>query len=53
MGMNKKLYNRIAKLHDDGADRIVIVRLFITLAKNPDDAALAIVEYYKEKGYAV
>lgn len=44
MSMNKKLYNRIKKLNDEGLDTTTTIKLFITMAKNPEDAAEAISE---------
>lgn len=46
MPMNKKTYNKIVSLYKEGMDRKTAVRLFIKLAKNPDDASEAICEFY-------
>ncbi|MBU2685646.1 MAG: hypothetical protein KKF27_20585 [Gammaproteobacteria bacterium] len=46
MAMNKKLYRRIESLHKEGLSRIMIIKLFITMAKNEEDAAEAIDRFY-------
>ena len=46
MAMNKKLYKRIIKLNEDGLSRLMTIKLFITMAKNENDAAEAIDEFY-------
>uniref|UniRef100_A0A6H2A1X0 Uncharacterized protein n=1 Tax=viral metagenome TaxID=1070528 RepID=A0A6H2A1X0_9ZZZZ len=46
MAMNKKLYKRIIKLHEEGLSRLMTIKLFITMAKNENDAAEAIEEFY-------
>uniref|UniRef100_A0A6M3JIA2 Uncharacterized protein n=1 Tax=viral metagenome TaxID=1070528 RepID=A0A6M3JIA2_9ZZZZ len=46
MAMNKKLYKRIIKLHEDGLSRLMTIKLFITMAKNENDAAEAIDELF-------
>ena len=48
MAMNKKLFNRIKKLNDEGLDTTTTIKLFITMAKNPEDAAEAIDECFFE-----
>ena len=42
MAINKKLYKRIIKLHEEGLSRLMTIKLFITMAKNENDAAEAI-----------
>ena len=46
MSMSKKLYKRITTLHKEGLSRTMTIKLFITMAKNPDDVAEAIEEFY-------
>jgi len=46
MAMNKKLYKRIIKLNEEGLSRLMTVKLFITMAKNENDAAEAIYDFY-------
>jgi len=49
MPMNKKLYKRICLLHQEGLSTTMTIKLFIVLAKNPDDATEAIQEFFELK----
>ena len=51
MSMSKKLYKRITTLHKEGLSRTMTIKLFITMAKNPDDAAEAIEEFFEVIGF--
>ena len=46
--MNKKLYGRIKKLNEEGLDTTTTIKLFITMVKNPEDAAEAIGEFMEQ-----